>query len=383
MTRHAACLVTLLSIASCAGAPDINAQKEAELRELLALPAHLQVPAIPEKNPLTRSKIALGRRLFYEKRLSGNQTQACASCHVQSLAFTDGKKTPTGSMGHVLRRNSPGLANVAYYSTLSWANDAMLELEDLLPVPIRGDNPVELGVNDGNQAEVLARFDADPMYQALFRDAFPESTSGATVNKIVFALASFCRTLISGDSPYDRYLAGDESALNEQQRRGLALFEGERFECFHCHRGTHLSVSYRDARTPLGSIQYAFFNTGLYNVDGQGSYPMHDQGLFDLTLDPSHRGMFRPQSLRNVALTAPYMHDGSVETLRDAIRNYAAGGRVIASGAFAGDGRISPLKSGLVRGFSATDQEIDDLVAFLESLTDRKFLENPAFADPF
>jgi len=237
-------------------------------------------------------------------------------------------------------------------------------------------------VTDGNAFEVVSRFNAEPTYQALFRDAFPESPSATTINKIVFALASFCRTLISGDSPYDRYLAGDTTALTAQQRNGLALFEGERFECFHCHRGTHLSVSYRDAQTPLGSLQYPFFNNGLYNVDGQGSYPAYDQGLYNVTFHRDHRGLYRPPSLRNVALTAPYMHDGSIATLREVVQHYAAGGRVIRSGPYAGDGRISPLKSGLIDGFQATDQEIDDVVAFLESLTDQTFITNPALASP-
>ena len=374
-------LAALLCSVFCACAPSQAPDESAALRELLALPSRLQLPAIPAFNPLTKAKIVLGRRLFYEKRLSGNQTQSCATCHLQEQGFADGKKTPTGSTGQVLRRNSPGLANVAYFPTFSWANNGLLELEDLLPVPIRGDDPIELGVTDGVREQVLARFDADPTYKALFAEAFPDSVSGATINKIVFSLASFCRTLISGDSPYDRYLTGDETALTAQQRRGLALFNGERFECFHCHRGTNLTVSYRDSNVPPGSVQYAFFNNGLYNVGGQGSYPAYDQGLYDLTLNPKDRGLFRPPSLRNVALTAPYMHDGSIATLREVIMHYAAGGRVLSSGTYAGDGRISPLKSGLITGFTATDEEIDDVVAFLESLTDLRFTQNPAFAD--
>src|SRR5690606_29688916 len=116
------------------------------------------------------------------------------------------------------------------------------------------------------------------------------------------------------------------------------------------------------------------FNNGLYNVDGEGGYPEHDQGLYELTFNPNQRGMFRPSSLRNVGLTAPYMHDGSITTLREVVEHYAAGGRVIVDGPFAGDGRVSPLKSGLVRGFEATDEEIDAVVAFLESLTDDDFV---------
>ena len=122
---------------------------------------------------------------------------------------------------------------------------------------------------------------------------------------------------------------------------------------------------------------------GLYNVDGEGSYPAYDQGLYEVRVDPDVRGFFRPPSLRNVALTAPYTHDGSIATLREMVEHYAAGGRVIEEGDYAGDGRVSPLKSGLVRGFDATDEEIDAVVAFLESFTDKSFVENPAHSDPF
>jgi cytochrome c peroxidase len=171
--------------------------------------------------------------------------------------------------------------------------------------------------------------------------------------------------------------------LTEAQRRGLALFNGERFECCPCHSGVNLTASYRDFHSTPGDTSYPFFNNGLYNVDGEGGYPPHDQGLFDLTSNEADRGRFRPPALRNVALTAPYMHDGSIPTLRDVVLHYAAGGRVIETGPFAGDGRVSPLKSGLVRGFAATEEEIDDVVAFLESLTDPSFVENPAFSNPF
>jgi cytochrome c peroxidase len=378
-------LVLGLSTAALLAAPGCSesAEPQDEVRELLRLPDHFETPAIPTFNPLTAEKIALGRHLFYDRRLSGNQTQACADCHLQRKAFSDGVVTPVGSTGSVLERNSQGLINVAYMSTLTWGNNGFLELEDQLQVPLRADNPVELGISDGLVLEVLARFDGDPSYAKMFDEAFPESPSAATMNKIAFALASFCRTLISSRSPYDKFLAGDSDALTAQQRMGWSLFHGERFECFHCHTGVNLTVSYRDANTDAGSIRFPFFNNGLYNVGGTGSYPAHDQGLYDLTLNPNHRGLFRPQSLRNVALTAPYMHDGSIATLRDVVKHYAAGGRLIESGPFAGDGRLNPNKSGLVRGFRATEEELDAVVAFLESLTDEAFVNDPAFADPF
>lgn len=386
--RITSSLVVALALVACATeestTPPVDpaADDEARYRAVLGIPAYLEVPAIPSFNPPTAEKLALGRALFYDRRISGNETQSCSSCHLQALGFSDGKKTPTGSTGQLHHRNSQGLANAVYNSTLTWAHNGLQSLEDQLQVPIRSDNPVELGVSDANVDVVLARFDQDPTSAAAFAAAFPESPSGATVDKIVFALATFCRSLVSANSPYDRFARGETTALTPQQHRGLTLFNGERLECFHCHSGVNHTLSYRDFATTEGTVRYPFFNNGLYNVDGEGSYPAQDQGLFDVTLDPGDRGRFRPQGLRNVAVTAPYMHDGSIATLEEVVRHYAAGGRVIASGPFAGDGRLSPLKSGLVRGFAITDEEVADVVAFLESFTDAEFLTNPAFADP-
>ncbi len=360
-----------------------QSQDEQSLRLLLQLPEHMPIPAIPEFNPLTAEKILLGRHLFYDKRLSANQTQSCESCHFQILAFSDGDPTSTGSTGHILKRNSQSLGNAMYHSTLTWANDGFFELEDQLQVPIRSDNPVELGVTDALVDEVLARFDEDPAYVQMFMEAFPDSETGASINKIIFALASFCRTLVTAGSAYDAYVLGDSTALTDQQKRGFSLFNGEKFECFHCHNGINFSTSYRDINSNSGTLQFPFFNNGLYNIDDNGSYPAIDQGIFDLTSDPSDKGFFRPQSLRNVAITAPYMHDGSIETLRGVIEHYARGGRLIESGPNAGDGRLSPLKSGLIVGFDATDEEIEAVIAFLESLTDYEFITDPRFSNPF
>jgi len=376
----------LLLLTACGGNSETTVtvdDEAADLRTLLKVPEHFALPSIPNYNIPTRDKIELGRRLFYDTNLSANQTQSCASCHEQALAFSDGIAAPQGSTGQQLVRNSQGLANVAYHPTFTWANKVFLELEDQLQVPIRSDNPIELGVTPSQVDTVLARFNGDPSYVSLFANAFPESSTGATINKIIQALASFCRTLISGDSLYDRYYQGDTTALTEQQLLGFQLFNGEKFECFHCHDGINFSTSYRDNNSNPGTQTYPFFNNGLYNLDDEGSYPIQDQGLFDLTFNPNHKGFFRPPSLRNVELTAPYMHDGSIATLREVIEHYARGGRLIESGPYAGDGRLNPLKSGLVRGFNATDEEIDAVIAFLQSLTDETFINNPDFANPF
>jgi cytochrome c peroxidase len=372
-------------LSACGGGGSSDeAAPTATVRELLKLPSHFSEPAIPAYNRLTAEKIALGRRLFYDQRLSGNQTQSCDSCHFQDLAFADGKPVPKGSTGDVLRRNSMGLANVAYFTTYTWGNNVLRELEDQIHVPIESDNPIELGVLDGNRDIVLGRFAADDTYRQQFAAAFPDGGTLVTVKKIIYALASFCRTMISGNSAYDRYYLGDKSALTPQQVHGLQLFNSERFECFHCHSGVNFTISYRDFRTTSDTIIYPFFNNGLYNIGGDGSYPLGNQGVFELTQDIFDRGLFRPQSLRNVAVTAPYMHDGSIPTLRDVVLHYVRGGRLIESGPYAGDGRLSPLKSGLVRGVpDATADEVDDVVAFLESLTDQSFVANPDLADPF
>ena len=360
-----------------------SADEELELRKLLHVPEHFSVPRIPDFNPPTIEKISLGRHLFYDKRLSANQTQSCASCHIQALAFTDGEVTPVGSTNEALARNSQGLGNAMYHATLTWSSDAFFDLEDQLVVPLRADNPVELGVTETHLTEVLSRFNEDPTYVEKFEAAFPDALAGATIKKIVYALASFCRTLITGGSAYDQYLLGDTTALNEQQIRGLQIFNGEKFECFHCHSGINFSTSYIDNNSTPDLQTYPFFNNGLYNINGSGNYPEIDQGLYNLTQKPQHRGLFRPQSLRNVALTAPFMHDGSIATLREVVQHYARGGRLMETGVFAGDGRTNPLKSGLVRGFDATDEEVDAVVAFLESLTDYEFINNPNLSDPF
>ena len=356
---------------------------EPALRVMLHLPESVPLPRIPEGNPLTAEKIALGRALFYDSRLSANLSQACVSCHVQGLAFTDGKARSGGSTGHLLHRNALGLVTLGWLPNYTWASNGLVTLEVQIPVPLRAERPVELGINDGNSAEILARFAGDPAYQAMFAAAYPDSGATPSWNRIIGALASFLRTITSFDSPYDRYLAGDTLALTAQQRAGLALFNSERLECFHCHSGPNLTTAYVDANDPPDSHPFVFFSNGLYNVGNTGAYPAQDRGLYDLTLNRRHMGLFRPPSLRNVAVTAPYMHDGSLATLDAVIDHYAAGGTVIGAGPLAGDGRLIATKSSFVRGFTLTEEERAALIAFLGSLTDQSLLANPAYSDPW
>lgn len=348
------------------------------------LPPGFPEPVVPEDNPMSPARVELGRHLFYDVRLSGNGTQACASCHEQARAFTDGRAVAEGSTGAMHPRNAQTLANVVYNATLTWANPGLVALERQIVIPMFGDAPIELGIA-GHEEEVLQRFRDDPLYGDLFAAAFPEDIAAGLdpvrFERIVDALACFLRTLISGDSPFDRYNAGDPDALSLQARRGSALFFSERLECHHCHGGFNFTQS----TVHEGQVfpERPFHNTGLYDVDGAGGYPPNNTGLFEITGRPEDMGRFRAPTLRNVAVTGPYMHDGSVESLADVIDIYAAGGRLVEDGPFAGDGRANPHKSGFVGGFALSESERDDLIAFLESLTDDGFLSDPRFADPF
>lgn len=281
-----------------------------------------------------------------------------------------------------MKRNAQPLFNLAYLADYTWASNGITSIEQQIPIPLRNDHPVELGINDTNADEILARLAGNATYASLFATAFPESKTGPTYGKIAFALASFLRTMTSFGSPYDRYLAGDNSALSAAAKRGLALFNGERLECFHCHSGRALTTATYDTKRAASDQPFIFFSNGIYNVGDTGKYPDADHGLADVTLNARHEGLFRPPSLRNVAVTGPYMHDGSFASLNDVIDSYAAGGRVISDGPFAGDGRLFPNKSSLVRGFKLTDDERASLLAFLTSLTDDDFLHRPDLGPP-
>ena len=344
------------------------------------LPARFPEPLVPDSNPMTSAKVDLGRHLFYDRRMSVTQQFSCASCHEQARAFTDGREVAVGATGQPHPRNSMTLANVAYPSSLNWANPLVRRHEMQALIPMFGDNPVELGLT-GEEEALLDRFRSDRTYQALFPAAFPGENDSFSVDAIAKALAVFQRTIISGNAPYDRYLNGDRDAISESAVRGEALFFSERLECHHCHSSFNLS----------GSVQYVgkefrdqeFFNNGLYNIGGTGAYPDDNQGLFAFTQKPEDMGRFKAPTLRNITVTAPYMHDGSIATLDGVIDHYAAGGRTIESGPYAGNGSTSPFKSGLISGFTLTAGEREDLLAFLRSLTDEAFLRDPRFSNPW
>jgi cytochrome c peroxidase len=346
------------------------------------IPAPFPRPPVPADNPMTAAKVLLGRHLFYDARLSGNGRLTCAACHTPSLGFADGREQAIGSTGDVHPRSSMSLTNVAYNPAYNWADPTTTTLEAQVLVPLFGTAPVEMG-HAADGAELLQRLKTDPRYRPLFTDAFPDDTAAISVRNVARALASFQRTLISVRSPYDRYrYGGDRSAISDAAKRGeVIFFSGQRGGCFQCHGGWNFSGGIRHERDTL--TQAAFFNTGLYNLPGGTSYPSPNTGLHVHTGLPGDVGRFRAPTLRNIAETAPYMHDGSLATLEDVIDHYAAGGRTIAQGPRAGVGHDNPNKAPAVHGFELRGTDRADLVAFLQSLTDSTFLGNRAFSDPW
>lgn len=338
------------------------------------LPSGFPEPAVPADNPMSAEKVELGRRLFYDKRLSRNEQQACATCHEQKRAFTDGKQHAEGSTGQQHRRNAQGLTNVAYASALTWANPLVTTLERQALLPLLGETPVELGWA-GHDDELAARLAADADLAARFKAAFPAEKGQISLTTLTKALAAFERTLLSGNSPWDHYLAGQQDAVSEAAKRGAAMFNTERFECYHCHNG----FSFTDTVLHAGTTnpERIFHNTGLYDVDHQGTYPLTDQGVYEVTMHATDMGRFRAPTLRNLKYTAPYMHDGSMPTLDAVLDAYAAGGRAALV-----SGRPSPLQSDLVRGFTLSADERADLLAFLDALNDETFVSDPALAAP-
>jgi cytochrome c peroxidase len=322
------------------------------------LPAWVPPPALDR--PLTAAEVELGRWLFHDVRLSRDETMSCASCHQQARAFTVNRATVPGVDGSKGLKNPMSLVNLAWTPVLTWANPAQTSLERQALIPLFSDHPVEMGMS-GREELLFARLAEDPRYPPMFAAAFPDREGAIMLETLTRALAAFQRAIAGFDSPYDRYRwGGQRNAISASARRGERLFFGERLECYHCHGGFLFSDNVMHAR--LIAPEVGFHDTGVARTGGIGEH----------TGDARQIGAFRTPSLRNIALTAPYMHDGSMAALDDVIHHYELGGR-----------HRGPHTSSLLAGFRLTSQDRRDLIAFLESLTDRGVTTDPRFADPF
>ena len=303
------------------------------------VPLGLPPVPIPANNPPTTATIALGRRLFYDTRLSEGNRISCATCHNPALAFSDPRPRSIGASGKFGTRNAPTVLNAAYFTTQFW-DGRVPSLEEQALGPMA--NPVEM-----NQAHDISveKINAGASYRQQFQEAF--GPGRATIAKITMALASFERTLLSGDSPFDRYeYGGDKYAMSPAAIRGLAVFRDKnKGNCTACHTIGEKYALFSDNK---------FHNLGV-GLDAEGN--IVDNGRYVVTKVTGDEGSFRTPTLRDVALTAPYMHDGSEKTLKDVIDFYVGGGS------------SNPYLDKEIKPLNLTSQERADLVAFLESLT--------------
>ena len=290
----------------------------------------------PEGNEFSMERWELGKKLFYDPILSKDGKVSCASCHDPALAFSDSEKVSIGSDGLLGTRNSPSLANVAYHPYYT-REGGIPTLEMQILVPIQEHN--EFNNNIVLIADTLAQISR---YVDMANIAYDQEPNAFVITR---ALAQFERSMISGQSPYDmEYNYGVEGSMSPSALRGKKLFESDRVSCSSCHSGFNFT-------------NYSFENNGLYDE-------YDDNGRERLTMDPNDRALFKVPSLRNVQLTGPYMHDGSMESLDEVIDHYDTGGNNHMN------------KSELLKPLNLTNNEKQDLLAFLESLTDQKFITN-------
>jgi cytochrome c peroxidase len=330
MTRH---LLTgvLLAVAGTSPLGFAAADRGVVLNLEVPIGLDRYLPA-PVDNPITAEKIALGRRLFFDTRMSKDGRTSCATCHQPARRFTDGRVLARGVFGRQGRRNTPSILNRVYGQSAFWDGRAAT-LEDQVRTAVTDDRDLGLPLD-----EAVDRVSRAPDYVRAFKTAFDEPVTAAGIAR---AIATFVRTRLSGDSTFDRFLTGDQRALGDVERRGLALFNG-RARCARCHAGPLLSDD-------------AFHNTGIAWKDGR----FLDGGRATVTGRDRDRGAFKTPSLREVARTAPYMHDGSKARLIDVIEFYDRGGRP------------NPNLDPDIRPLHLTADERSALLAFLRSLNGR------------
>ena len=345
----------------------------------LGLPA---VP-VPVDNPQTPAKIALGDKLFHDSRFSTTGEVSCSTCHDLNKGLTDSPMVTSEGINQLTgTRNAPTVANAAFFQSQFWDGRSP-DLEDQALHPFV--NPVEMGLP--NHDPILAIVSTDPEYVAAFREVFGKEPGQVTMREVTQAIASFERTLTFGDSPFDRYyFGGDQTAISDAAVRGFKVFleEGRCVSChtieqdhalFTDHRFHNIGVGINDVQDQVPVFVEAFLEAKLQGVDVDIqvlSDPRSSElGRFAVTESFDDLGAFKTSTLRNVAVTAPYMHDGSIATLREVVEHYNNGGVTNE-----GD-RVNDFLSGGIRALNLTDQQIDDLVAFMEALTSPEFETQP------
>jgi cytochrome c peroxidase len=341
---------------------------------LLGLPP---VP-IPEDNPQTPEKIALGNKLFHDKRFSIDGTVSCANCHDAKKAFGDGLQFSVGHHDQTGTRNAPTVINAAFYTSQFWdGREPDLEGQSKQPFV----NPVEHGLTNHDAILKIARTDVD--YKAAFLSVFGISGEQLSIDHVAKAIASFERTIISGNSPFDRYyFNGNTTAISNAQVRGFKLFIGQG-RCQSCHtieqdhaiftdnKFHNIGIGINDIQQDIPRLATAFLRTKNKGADVDilvlTDKKSSELGRFAVTNELDKVGAFKTPTLRNIEMTAPYMHDGSLKTLKDVIRHYHNGGVTPAKN------KVNAYLSGGIRPLNLTEAQIDDLVAFMKALTSPEY----------
>ena len=341
----------------------------------------LGLPAVnyPENNPQTPEKIALGEKLFNDKRFSSTGEVSCATCHDPKKAFTDSPlKVSEGINKLTGTRNAPTVINTIYFKTMFWDGRSP-DLEDQALHPFV--NPVEMGLKD--HQPILNIVKSDPEYTQAFKTVFGKSGDEITITEVTKAIAAFERTIVAGDSPFDRYFYGGEAdALTEQQKKGFDLFVNEG-RCVSCHvieqtqavftdnRFHNVGVGINDIQQDVPELAGEYIKADLtkeeVDVKVLTDKRSSELGRFALTTEFDDLGSFKTPTLRNIAVTAPYMHDGNLATLRDVVVHYNNGGVTVEGNP------VNDFLSGGIRPLNLTDEQIDALVAFMEALTSPEF----------
>jgi cytochrome c peroxidase len=329
-------------------------------------------------NKFSTAKAALGRYFFYDRRLSVNQSKSCSSCHDPVFSFTDGYRRSIGAWGDNVQHNAPPLVNLIYNQYLTAADSSLHFPEEQIHNPMFHTAPAELGWT-GNETLILARIKKDNFYSQQLPRLFEDNAF--TVQNVQACISSFVKTIISFDSPYDRYtFYKDSMAMSAAQLRGMKLFFSDQLHCGACHGGINFS---QPVLTDSKGKRAYYQNTGLYNINNGGDYPTNDRGLVEYSHEPADIGKYRVPTLRNLAFTAPYLHDGSAASLNDVVEIYENGGRNITTGLNSGDGRRHPNKNPLVQGFVLNKEQKKDLLSFLLSLSDSSVCHRQAYSNPF
>jgi cytochrome c peroxidase len=322
---------------------------------------------------LLSAKIELGRYLFFDTRLSFNNTRSCASCHDPKFAFTDGYRRSITANGKHLKHNSPSLLNVGDSHFFDLANATVTSLEMQHLRPLNNKSPIELGFNQ-NKEQILNVLNSISIYKKLTAFAYGKENLDEAL--IINSIATFVGSLKSQNSVFDLWNS-TKTAISADAQRGFELFRSGRFKCIQCHSLPHFtSATQRNSDS-------VYFNIGLYNLDKFGTYPNNDNGLYDVTGKATDKGKYKAPSLRNVALTAPYFHDGSADNLQQVLDVYEHGGRINLDNQSYGDGRNNPNKDPRISGINMSKNDRIAIIAFLYSLTDTSAINNPNWQNPW